>query len=442
MSAYCELSNIFYAVTGFHAVLNTLFAVFMFVLICYLHMHKNILVYTGILTVISGFMMTGADAVSLREVELLEIHFFMYDVFDRMPWFLFEALLSLCSAFCIVLWLHISREKKKMLKPGAMKETLDVLPDGICFSREDGQPLLVNIRMNRLCSELIGSEMLNTQVFWEKLNRKKISGSNRILRMQPSVVVQLKDDSIWDFQRKTLKVDDYKVEEIIAYDVTTQYSLSMELESRNQRLVKMNDALIEFNHEVGRITKEKEILNAKIKVHDDVGRSLIAFRLYLTQKGDRESRERLLDMWRYTIKMLKNEAENERNGDDWEMLCQAAQEMSVIIERDGDLPDDAVISSILITVAHECLTNMLKHAGGRHLYLNLRYDGGLITAEFRNDGRSPDQTITETGGLKNLRYTVETAGGKMTVESLPVFLLRIEFQMGDGLNGKDQGDDR
>ena len=88
----------------------------------------------------------------------------------------------------------------------------------------------------------------------------------------------------------------------------------------------------------------------------------------------------------------------------------------------------------MISAVHECLTNTVKHAGGDRLWLTLRSDGSILTAELTNNGAPPQGSIRETGGLLNLRRTVENAGGNMTTETAPRFLLRVELPQG----GTDQ----
>lgn len=48
--------------------------------------------------------------------------------------------------------------------------------------------------------------------------------------------------------------------------------------------------------------------------------------------------------------------------------------------------------------------------------------------EITNKGEQPKAEIIESGGLKNLRHTVESAGGVMTVKSKPRFGLVIKFE--------------
>ena len=82
----------------------------------------------------------------------------------------------------------------------------------------------------------------------------------------------------------------------------------------------------------------------------------------------------------------------------------------------------------MIEVAiHECLTNTVKHAGGRLLEVTVRQAENAVTVELTNDGAPPKGPVSETGGLKNLRALVENRGGRMTVESEPAFRLVLRF---------------
>ena len=61
------------------------------------------------------------------------------------------------------------------------------------------------------------------------------------------------------------------------------------------------------------------------------------------------------------------------------------------------------------------------------LDVSIRLQDAAVTVELTNDGRPPAGPVRETGGLKNLRALVENRGGRMTVESAPVFRLVLDF---------------
>lgn len=47
---------------------------------------------------------------------------------------------------------------------------------------------------------------------------------------------------------------------------------------------------------------------------------------------------------------------------------------------------------------------------------------------INNDGKKPTEDIVERGGLSSLRILVEKTGGKMTIESKPIFKLILELK--------------
>ena len=343
-------------------------------------------------------------------------------------WILFAIL---CTTVEIIFVIKILKGKKNRLSPGAIKEGLDALPDGICFFAEDGQPLLVNIQMNHISGELFHQEILNGHDFWDALKEQKNSLKESILYAGDTVLVHSKDGKIWDIHRNVLTMESSEINELIAYDVTKQYGLKTELERRNYQLSQVNQRLRSYSQDVDKIIAEKEILAAKMQVHDNVGRSLLAFRSYLAQPKEQRNRKKLLNLWRYTIRMMKNETKLPKEQDSLELLLKAARAVNVEIIPKGNLPEKGNQREVLIAALHECLTNIVKHANGSEMHVTTRWGGKEILMEITNDGNLPKGPIKETGGLNNLRHTVERAGGTMMIKHSPRFILEIRLPKGE-----------
>lgn len=394
MMYYYELSPIIRGVCGICVIFLMVAAMVMLVTACERRL--------GIFYVSSAAILAAGAVIFLQGLTDVNFHIargtslaFLADVVGDVPWFVTVLLMSVMAVLEIILYAVMRKKKKEKLTPGAIKESLDALPDGICFFSEDGQPLLVNMQMNRMSAELFQTEILNAELFWQHLKEKREENVDGLIHTG--------DGKVWDFRRDILKVGRMKIHEMVACDVTKQWHLSRELEERNQSLKQVNERLHQYNREIERITAEDEILAAKRQVHDDVGRSLLAFRSYLEQPGTKRERENLLFLWRYTIAVMRHEA----------------------------MPEKEKERAILIAALHECLTNTVKHANGSKLYLSVRTGGQGVEAELQNDGTPPQGLIEENGGLKDLRHTVETAGGQMTIESTPRFVLHIELPKGE-----------
>ena len=98
------------------------------------------------------------------------------------------------------------------------------------------------------------------------------------------------------------------------------------------------------------------------------------------------------------------------------------------IERRGVFPAEDTESAQLVEIAaHECLTNLVRHAGGTRLEII----GGKTASGWRvlylNDGSTPAGPIVEGSGLTALRARVEAAGGAMEIAHAPRFELTLTF---------------
>lgn len=429
MSSYYELPTLVRAGYGTCVIVLMLATLFIFVTVCMLHMNKKYLIGAFFLDGIVLFLLQGITDVSYNSERGEKLSFFAV-IIGNLPY----AVVVICMLLLVIidslLIVNIWCRKKDMLTPGAIKECLDALPDGVCFFDNDGQPLLINTQMDCISGELLGTGILNANHFWNQLKNKAVCENAKVVRTEPTVMVCIGDEKVWDFHRNILKIGNSEIQEMIVYNVTEQYRLNRELEQKNESLARINERLREYSSQVEHITREREILTAKIQVHDDVGRSLLAFRSYLTQPEKSRDRNSLMILWKHTVAVLKNEATVKSQYNDWELLQDAARAVDVTIEKKGKLPGSKKERKVIIAALHECLTNTVKHAKGDKLSIFIWSGNEILCAELRNNGKLPEGEIRETGGLKNLRRTVENTGGEMTIESTPCFVLRLQFPIG------------
>lgn len=425
MICFYELSVMTRAVYGICIMLLAVIAVFLLIVSFVLDMERWYRLAAAILVIGVMYVFQRISDVSCNLEKGNPLSFFSR-IIGNLSSVKVLALLILAAGIEIILFLILYHSKKNVLTSGAVKESLDALPDGVCFSDMDGQPLLVNTQMQRISGELFHTEILNAELFLDNLKSVNHEEGD-----DPAIVATTKDGKVWHFHQNVLQVRQSGIQELVANDVTEQYCLSQELKKRNKSLAQINERLQLYSREVERVTREKEILTAKVHVHDDVGRSLLAFRSYLVQSPEKRNREELLLLWRHTVAVMRNEIDSFQQTDEWKLLMKAAEAVDVEIIKDGELPEDKGRREILIAVIHECLTNTVKHANGNRLYLSVRSEETAVIAELTNNGKQPSEQIKETGGLKNIRYTVEAAGGAMTIKSTPRFMLQVELPKGE-----------
>ena len=351
-------------------------------------------------------------------------------ILKDVPWIIVALVMVVIFAAEVLCLVAVNRAGRDKLSPGSVKESLDALPDGVCFFSEDGRILLSNRRMQHISSDITGIGILNGEKLWRCIEEKSVKTD-----VSDGLVILTSDSKVWNVRRSEIEAEGNRINEIVALDVTEQYELRRELEERNERLNSVNERLRIFSRDMSRLTAEKELLDAKIKVHDDLGRSLLAFRAYLTAEPSKRDRNKLLPLWRYVISVMKKET---APSEEWDAIEKTAESLHIQIEINGDLPAGLAdlpvsgeVRSAIMAAIRECLTNTARHARGDRLFVLIKCGADAphgIRIEITNNGRAPLVPIQEAGGLSNLRHMVERTGGIMTIEGSPQFLLRLDFK--------------
>ena len=299
---------------------------------------------------------------------------------------------------------------KRQLSPVSIKESCDHLPSALCFAWENGQTCLKNLKMDELCHQLTGEALLNANTFWQAL------------ASQP--IVTLPNGQTWCFERIRMDMNGRAVYQITGTNVTQETRLQRELEKDNLRLKAMNRRLRQYGQDVQEATREKEILRAKARVHDEIGHTLLQTRQLLS--GVQSDAESVCNAWRQNTRLLLEGYADEHCADAFEQLSRAAQAIGVTIARRGVFPAKGTESAQLMeNAAHECLTNLVRHAGGTRLeMIGEETDLGWRIRYF-NDGAAPSGPIAEGSGLAALRARTEAAGGGMEIAHAPRFTLTL-----------------
>lgn len=331
-----------------------------------------------------------------------------------------------------LLFYYLGQEKKKILPADAIKESLDLLPDGVCFFQKSGMPILVNEQMNKLSAMLTGEGLMNGARFYENISEGRVQKGVVSLRRGSNPAVQIPDGTVWDFRMEALQVEGHEICELLAVNVTPQFLLNRELNERNERLNAVNARLRNFSKEVEQVTRQKEILAAKLKLHDDVGRSLLVLRAYLAQPIEMRNRQELLPLWQYIVRVMEDREQEDTQEESLIRLRKEAEAFHVEIVTQGIQTEDKQAERIILAAVRECASNTAKHAGGDKLYLTVEELENEICATLKNNGRVPENGIRETGGLKSLRRMVEEAGGSMEIATEEMFTvcLRLPMEVG------------
>lgn len=295
----------------------------------------------------------------------------------------------------------------------SVKQAVDKMPFGVCYYNNQGRVFLINQTMSKLCKEITGETVQNGVRTFEK-----------ILNM--GQVILLPDDRAISFHSEKCVIDSENVELVTAFDITEEYKKTNILLQREEELRNLNESLITYNKEMVSVIALKEVLNAKVRIHDDLGSSLLATKKYLLQGGNDEERMHLIEALRNNVRFLRQESE-EVVYDEYEMIMKTADDIGMNIVISGELPTGEGVSHIAATAMHECLTNTIRHAGGDTLYVDVSEYEDSYRLTFTNNGEVPKLPITPKGGLDSLRNLVEQAGGSMNIAIDDQYKLVLEL---------------
>lgn len=450
---YGMLSGKIQTFAGIVQMLLVTASAWMFVRACSLRLSKKILAFTFLfLSVQILFLQAVSDVTVVMTTEKKGTP--LARVAGHGPAGIVLSVLAVSVLTGIFQWSFLYKKSRDMITTRSIKESIDLLPDGVCFSTDRGMPILMNSRMRQLCTEFTGEGLMDTEKFWRDLRNGNVRKDIRPLKQREAAFIDT-NGQVWDFRRSRLSYGGEKVTEISAVNITTQYHLHKELVARYERLNDVNSRLHHFSEEVEKVTREKEILAAKIKLHDEIGRSLLILRSYLTEtpeksiqtetpeksaQTEKRDRSRLLPLWQYIVTSMQEGTILKEREDSLLLLKKEAADFNVDIFLEGLLPANPSVRNVIFAAVRECAGNTAKHARGDRLFITIHDTVENTEVFITNNGNAPGGSIHETGGLKNLRKMVEERGGSMQIKSSPVFVLHLCFPERGGNTEKSESE--
>lgn len=317
------------------------------------------------------------------------------------------------------------RNRKRRIDLNSVKESVDRLVTGVCCYFEDGRIKLHNLSMEKVWRSLTGQSLIDGRNLWSILSEGQAE-LGTCIKEGDNPIYELPDGNVRSFRRSYIETDGMRLYEVLAADVTEEFALIDELEEMEERLRYRGTRLKALGEKIDALNIEKEILNSKIRLHDDWGRALLTAKAYMENPDD-ETRREFLSIWERNISYVEENVPSLAK-DAYDDIIRSAEALGLRIDIDGELPEDYEMRNVVIQAMTVCLSNMVKHAEGKSLEVRAVNTNGSFTVTLTNDGDSPDEIIEEKGGLKNLRKKVEAQGWQMNVESSPRFVLTIEMR--------------
>lgn len=306
-----------------------------------------------------------------------------------------------------------------------IKESFDNLPIAACFFDKNGVVRLINRRMLAITNWL------------QKGGIQSLAEMQSALQAPPASVCCL-DPHLWIYrfpdgtalrfaQEQITTKAGVRYTQITAADVTELIRKQDQLKAENAKLAEVNERLRLLLVQMPEIIREEETLAMKLRVHDDIGHSILAARRVLLQHTDLTEIRANAALWEQSISVLYRSSQISAQSEPLEAAKKRAEELGVSVLLTGNEPQRQWIRALIALAICECAANCVRHADGTELYVFFLQKPDCTEVSLTNNGAVPKEKITEGGGLSMLRQRIEEAGGKMEVWSSPRFQLMLSL---------------
>lgn len=337
--------------------------------------------------------------------------------FAELPLYVYIIVLSLIT---LVIPLFVVRFFKYIgahVSSSSIVKGFDSSNDGFLYFDEDGACLLINKKMEEIATLLTKNYVLNGHTF---------------LKLVKDQTITLQNGMSFKFLDKKVNLnnsDSQIVTELIALDVTELVNKNNLLAEDNKKISEMNKELAAYNEETLEVVRHKEILSAKVNIHNEMN-SLVLRSSYLLNNYDKKEAEKLLSKWENNALLLSKEAETSANADFINDLTILSDAIGVSIDCDNYslVEENEKITSLFVAVTKESLLNIAKHTRCKKLTIKITKEKDKIVMIFSNENVPDFKDIIKGGGLTNVEKRVNELNGKMSIINNEQFILRIEVK--------------
>ena len=330
------------------------------------------------------------------------------------------------AADFLLIWeiVRLRRLKRQELSRDSVKQAIDLLPSGICYFTPSGSVKLCNMQMHILFRTLSQSDLQTLPELQDALAHCD-AGSGVIRLSHERQTYLFPDGKAWRYRQNVVTDEDGAVyTETIFSDMTELYHKKLELKEQIKQLNAISRELKLLSDNVLILTREKEVLSAKTKLHDYMGAGLIAMRQILRHNQTEEAAN-AIELLRQAVSAIKNDNTYPQGRSELDGFMHDAEAIGIKVNLSGELPEQEELRCVMILAMRECLTNSVRHAGATALHVAVEKSGDSISMKITNDGKAPETEVVPKGGLHNLYRHIADCGGTMEIQWKPVFVLTV-----------------
>ena len=332
------------------------------------------------------------------------IALFMQESISRNSLFII-ALLGIIYEIISLIYMYFRYYKKETITDFSIKKVIDECEFGILVLKGK-RAKLINNKMYEILDKLNIKKDYITNIIKQSIDK---IDKNYCVKLENKYYVFVVNDN-----------------EIITFDITEVYELHQKLNGQNKKLKENNKKTLLSIDNIEELEKEKNLLKLKNKYHDILGQNLSILQQYLNKENiTQENFEEIKFMIQ---KMFIDIEDTDDTNANLENLIKIHKKNGTDIIIDGKLPQNKETAKVFFEIIREATTNAIRHAGSSKVFVNIKETLEETYMIITNDGRKPNEFITENQGIKDMRRKVEKLGGMFYISTVPEFSVNISIK--------------
>ena len=332
------------------------------------------------------------------------IALFMQESISRNSLFII-ALLGIIYEIISLIYMYFRYYKKETITDFSIKKVIDECEFGILVLKGK-KAKLINNKMYEILDKLNIKKDYITNIIKQSIDQLD---KNYCVKVEDKYYVFVINNN-----------------EIITFDITEVYKLHQKLNEQNKKLKENNKKILLSIDNIEELEKEKNLLKLKNKYHDILGQNLSILQQYLNKENiTQENFEEIKFMIQ---KMFIDIEDTDDTNANLENLIKIHKKNGTDIIIDGKLPQNKETAKVFFEIIREATTNAIRHAGSSKVFVNIKETLEETYMIITNDGRKPNEFITENQGIKDMRRKVKKLGGMFYISTVPEFSVNISIK--------------
>lgn len=316
----------------------------------------------------------------------------------------------------IVLFILVLIRKKNTITSSSIKKAIDSLPIGILFVDEKGDDIFSDKAIQEMAKDIRNDSSFDGAAFYQYIEENA-----DILEEN---VYQIETDSHHIYRFFLNKEE--KVRKMTAYDYSDIYQLRNQLKEDGEKLLSMQESLLSSSSSVLEMMHSKEELDQKMSMEKVLQDLFLEGKKLLQEEAGEEEKKQYLRKTEQGLNDFltpKRYSENDLIND-----IQIGKLVGIEVVLKGEKiergsKEEEVLSKVLL----EAISNTVHHSKGDILTLTYHKTKEKEIFDIQDNGNPPQKEAIPKRGLLTLAEYVKEKGGKLEIQSLPVFILRVSF---------------